>query len=244
MGDLINSGESLPALIQRAGQRLLDARSSGEVLEARKQAKAALAMAKVVEAARETHADCLRIITRAESRMADEIDAGQKAGKLAPPHRKGKASAVPTLRDIGVRRDQLQEWREVRDAGEAVVEEAIQEALAEERTPTKADVMSRVRRGRPVKFEVVYEDVKIAAPFYPAPAREHEPAAELVEEEPPSQVDIAGEVAKELMDEVVLWIDIVGWRCGGDLCVEAKSSLKRAIDSGISRLRQFRQTLG
>jgi hypothetical protein len=125
--DLVKSSrpENLPALIERAAQRLLDARSSGEVLEARKQAKVALALAKVVKAARETHVGCLQIITRAESRMADEIDAGQKARELEPRHRKGKASAAPTLRDIGVRRDQLQERREVRDAGDAAVEEAI-----------------------------------------------------------------------------------------------------------------------
>src|SRR5450755_2729361 len=74
---------SLPTLLARAGQRLLDARSSGEVLEAKKLAEAALHFAKVMEAANETHADCLRVITRAEIRMADEIDGGQERGEVA-----------------------------------------------------------------------------------------------------------------------------------------------------------------
>lgn len=75
-------GEGLPTLVTRAGQRLLDARSSAEVLEAKQLAEAALHYAKVTKAANETHADCLRIITRAEMRMADEIDRGQANGEV------------------------------------------------------------------------------------------------------------------------------------------------------------------
>jgi len=74
---------NLPALLSRAGQRLLDARSSAEVLEAKRLAEAALHYAKVTQAANDTHADCLRIITRAEMRMADEIDRGQASGDVA-----------------------------------------------------------------------------------------------------------------------------------------------------------------
>ena len=37
--------------------------------------------------ANETHADCLRIIARAEWRMADEIDAGQASGEVADKRR-------------------------------------------------------------------------------------------------------------------------------------------------------------
>lgn len=49
-------------------------------------AEAALHYAKVTKAANETHADCLRIITRAESRMADEVDRGQASGEVAKPN--------------------------------------------------------------------------------------------------------------------------------------------------------------
>jgi len=136
--------ESLPSLLARAGQRLLDARSAGEVLEAKKIAEAALALAKITKAANETHADCLRIILRAEMRMAEEIDADPN---VAPRGWKSdvQRSDITTLDDIGVSRQRLAEWRGVRDAGEEVVEEAIQEALDEGRAPTKADITRKVR---------------------------------------------------------------------------------------------------
>ena len=75
---------SLPALIDRARSRLAEARTSAEVLEARAAAKAALHYAKLLEAANETQADCLLLIKRAEIRMADEIDAAQQSGEVAP----------------------------------------------------------------------------------------------------------------------------------------------------------------
>ena len=56
------TSENLPALIDRAGQRLLGARTSGEVLEAKYIAEAALHYARVTKAANDTQADCLRII--------------------------------------------------------------------------------------------------------------------------------------------------------------------------------------
>ena len=61
----------LPALIVRSAARLMQAKSSAEVLEAKGLAQAALHYARVTKAANETHADCLRIITRADCmRMA------------------------------------------------------------------------------------------------------------------------------------------------------------------------------
>ena len=74
---ILDRRDNLPGLLARAGQRLLDARDAAEVLEAKHLAEAALHLAKVTKAANETHADCLRIIARAEMRMADEIDRGQ-----------------------------------------------------------------------------------------------------------------------------------------------------------------------
>jgi phage N-6-adenine-methyltransferase len=132
---------NLPSLVSRAGQRLLDARNSAEVLEAKKIAEMALHYAKVMKAANDTHADCLRIITRAEMRMADEIDRGQASGELAT---RGDDKS-PNLGDLGVPSQRVSEWREVRDAGEDVVEEAIQTALDEGRAPTKSDIQKHVR---------------------------------------------------------------------------------------------------
>lgn len=138
----------LPALIDRATKRLAEARTSAEVLEAKNIAEAALHYAKVTNAANDTHADCLRMIVRAEMRMANEIDAGQKRGDVS---RRGdnrftrvdrQDSAV--YEELGIDHRRVSEWRDVRDAGEQVVEEAISEALAEGRAPTKADIRRRV----------------------------------------------------------------------------------------------------
>lgn len=134
---------SIPSLIDRASRRLAEAKTSAEVLEAKAAAELALHYAKVTKAANESHADCLRIITRAEIRMASEIDRGQAAGEVAKP---GRTANVPasdnraTLADLGVSRQRVGEWRKVAEAGEEKVEQAISEALVEGRAPTKADV--------------------------------------------------------------------------------------------------------
>lgn len=136
----------LPALVTRAGQRLLNARNSAEVLEAKHLAESALHYAKLTQAANETHADCLRIITRAEIRMADEIDAGQATGAVAAqgrPSENRQGSAVYS--DLGVDHRRVSEWREMRDAGPDVVEQAIQGALSDGRAPTKAEIVKHVR---------------------------------------------------------------------------------------------------
>ena len=148
---------SLPALIDRARTRLAEARTSAEILEVRAAAKAALHYAKLLEAANETQADCLLLIKRAEIRMADEIDAAQRRGEVATdatgggrPSKTcpkfGQVSPV-TYAELGFTRQRVAEWREMRDAGEAVVDEAIQAALDEGRAPTNADVQRAVKGG-------------------------------------------------------------------------------------------------
>jgi len=141
--------ESLPFLVEAAGQRLISAKSSAEVLESKRLAELALHYAKVTKAANETHADCLRIITRAEMRMANEIDRGQEAGEVRSA---GQPSIVRTsdntsasLEDLGVSRQRLSEWRAVRDAGEDVVEETLAVALSEGRAPTKTEIVEAAK---------------------------------------------------------------------------------------------------
>jgi hypothetical protein len=149
-------GDSLPVLIDRASTRLAEARSAGEVLEARDAARAALALAKVTRAANETQADCLRIINRAQSRLATEVDRAQERGEVARAsgdrasisRSSGNgdlASQPASIEDIGVSTQRLSEWREVCDAGEEVVEAAIEGALGEGRAPTQADIRRAVR---------------------------------------------------------------------------------------------------
>lgn len=140
----MSEANNLPAIITRASDRLLEARDSAEVLEAKRMAELALHYAKVTKAANETHADCLRIITRAEMRMANEIDKGQAEGRVA---KAGKANVRSpdisnlTYEELGVTRQRVAEWRKIRDAGPAKVEAAISGALAKGRAPTKGDVL-------------------------------------------------------------------------------------------------------
>jgi N6-adenosine-specific RNA methylase IME4 len=134
---------NIPALIDRSSARLMAARNSAEVLEAKAIAEAALHYARVTKAANETHADCLRIITRAEMRMANEVDAAQKRGEVANDGQHGEA--VQTSDSLGLDRRRVSEWREVRDAGEQVVEGAIKTALAEGRAPTKSEILEAAK---------------------------------------------------------------------------------------------------
>ena len=77
-GESADGNTSLPALIDRARSRLAEARTSAEVLEAKAIAESALHYARITRAANETQADCLRMIVRAEMRMANEIDAASE----------------------------------------------------------------------------------------------------------------------------------------------------------------------
>jgi hypothetical protein len=138
-----SESESLPALLDRAAQRLIGARTSAEVLEAKKIAELALHLAKVTDAANETHADCLRIIFLAQNRIVDAVDADPN---VAPRGWKSdvQRSDITTLDEIGIDRRRLAEWRELRDAGEEV-EQALQFILGEGRAPTKAEVRNTIR---------------------------------------------------------------------------------------------------
>jgi hypothetical protein len=78
------------ALIDRARSRLAEARTLQELLDARAVAMAARHYARVTKASKETQADCLLLIKRAEIRLADEIDAMQERGELARPRGCGK----------------------------------------------------------------------------------------------------------------------------------------------------------
>ena len=78
------------ALIDRARSRLAEARTLQELLDARAVAMAARYYARVTKASKETQADCLLLIKRAEIRLADEIDAMQERGELVRPRGCGK----------------------------------------------------------------------------------------------------------------------------------------------------------
>jgi hypothetical protein len=90
------------------------------------------------------HADCLRIITRAEMRMADELD--KNPPKEGRPPKTVRALDSLNFDDLGLDRRRVSEWRETRDAGEEAVEEAIQGALSEGRAAAAVDSPRRQRR--------------------------------------------------------------------------------------------------
>ncbi|MDS4011549.1 MAG: DNA N-6-adenine-methyltransferase [Defluviicoccus sp.] len=163
---------SLPALIDRARNRLAEARTSAEILEVRAAAKAALHYAKLQKAANETQADCLLLIKRAEMRLVEEVRAAREQGEVARnggDRKSGISVRTPgtdraaseggisprnpgtdpaTLDELGLSRQRFAEWSDVYDAGgEAVVDEAIQAALDEGRAPTNADVQRAVKGG-------------------------------------------------------------------------------------------------
>ncbi len=79
---------------------------------------AAVALAKVVSAAKESHADCLRIIARAQIRMADEADAAQSKGEIAIRGQHTAHAQGSAMSEIGLDSRRLAEWREMRDAGD------------------------------------------------------------------------------------------------------------------------------
>jgi len=140
----------LPALIDRARSRLAEARTSAEVLEARAAAKAALHYAKLQRAANETQADCLSMIVRAEIRMANAIDKGQERGEVTTradnQHVRTSDKHPASFDELGIDRRRVAEWRQLRDAGEQVIDEAIQSALDDGRAPTNADIHRAVNQ--------------------------------------------------------------------------------------------------
>jgi hypothetical protein len=271
MDDLVKSRESLPALIDRAAQRLAEAKTSAEVAEARKAAKACAALAKVCDATREVHADCLRIITKAESRLADEVDKAQAKGEVAKagsnPNVRASDNQAATLKELNIPRQRLAEWRRVRDAGEGVVEQIIQQALSEARTPSKAEILERipvkvpvkiVSQGEPMfKAPIPYSAVTAAEPLTHEnwrPAERSKLVVPVITQqpaEPPKAIMGAAVLqamqARQLADELTAlvrdWSDKADrWRMQ-ELSDESKRALKLAIDSNIARLHRVRQSL-
>lgn len=154
---VLASSETLPALIDRATAALASARTSGEVLEARDMARMAYDAAKSaarIMRAKEAHdslmadvhraqAHALAIRARAEMRLAEEYDAAQERGEVA---KRGWESGVDkanitTAADLGIRRDEIHEYRAIRDAERAepgVVQRSIDKIVERGDEPTRA----------------------------------------------------------------------------------------------------------
>lgn len=173
---IIDNDNGLPALVKRAADSLMSANTSAEVLEARDAAKVAYDAAKlagrmarakrahddVIGAVYRAQADALLIEARAKARLADEYDAAQERGEVAGSGYRsdlvGDDNEVrkPTASDLGLRRDEIHEARQVRDAEIAspgFLESAVEDRVSMGQEPTKAFVKERVAEanGRPVR---------------------------------------------------------------------------------------------
>lgn len=156
------SGDSLSSLVTRAARSLASAQTSAEILDAKDAASlvydaakraARIAQAKgahdeLIAKAHRAQADALLIESEAKRRLADEYDAAQERGEVAAlganQHRK---EGVVDANTLGLRRDQIHEARQIRDAEQAqrgIVRQTLDRALADRREPTRAELQRSV----------------------------------------------------------------------------------------------------
>lgn len=159
--------ETLPKLIDKASQALMDAKSSAEVLEAREMARIAYDAAKTagrIAKAKQAHdsilADVYRsqahataIRARAEMRLAEEYDAAQERGEVAR-HGGGRNFNVsgknvePTAADIGISRKDIFEGRQFRDAERndpGVINRTLDRFVERGEEPTRAALQREIQ---------------------------------------------------------------------------------------------------
>lgn len=184
--DVIEFQATLPVLIERASRTLLDAKSSGEVLEARDMARAAYDAAKSagrIAKARQAHDTIIAAIlraqgeashvrARAEMRLADEMDAAQERGEVAtgrdgPGAGVSDGNAKATAAEIGLDRKEIHEARKLRDAEKASpgkTKAVIEDIVARGEEPTRARIHREVTEKpvAPTKTPVEPERRKLA----------------------------------------------------------------------------------
>jgi hypothetical protein len=140
-------------------------KTAAEVLEAREAAGIAYDAAKrtarlsrakaahddLLAAVHRAQADALEIEATAKRRLADEYDAAQARGEVASdgrPKTVGNDNGIPaTSADLGLRRDQIHEARQIRDAEAAdpgIVRRTLDERLDHGEEPTRAALRKMV----------------------------------------------------------------------------------------------------
>lgn len=159
--------QDLPSLIDRAASMLSGAKTAAEVLEAREVAGLAYDVAKrtarlqraksahddLVAAAHRAQAHALEIEARAKRRLADEYDAAQARGEAAKAGQYERANVEnanvcpATAAELGLRRDQIHEARQFRDAEAAdpgIVRRVLDDRLERGQEPTRAALRKMV----------------------------------------------------------------------------------------------------
>ncbi|MDR5654981.1 MULTISPECIES: hypothetical protein [Rhodobacterales] len=163
LAPISTQSQDLPSLIDRAASMLSGAKTAAEVLEAREVAGLAYDVAKraarlqraksahddLVAAAHRAQAHALEIEARAKRRLADEYDAAQARGEVMGRSRTcvGDDNAPATAADLGLRRDEIHEARQIRDAEAAdpgVVRRALDDRLERGEEPTRAALRKMV----------------------------------------------------------------------------------------------------
>ena len=158
--------QDLPSLIDRAASMLSGAKTAAEVLEARDMAGLAYDVAKraarlqraksahddLVAAAHRAQAHALEIEACAKRRLADEYDAAQARGEVFGAHngarnRVESSNAIAATADLGLRRDQIHEARQLRDAEAAdpgIVRRTLDDRVERGEEPTRAALRKMV----------------------------------------------------------------------------------------------------
>ena len=98
--DSIAPADTLLSLISRASAALEGARTLAETVQAMKLAQAAKELGRIIGAANEARADCLRVELLAQMRIAREYEAAQARGEVAKAgeqDERGKMSGPGTL---------------------------------------------------------------------------------------------------------------------------------------------------
>lgn len=154
--------QDLPSLIDRAASMLAGAKTAAEVLEAREVAGLAYDVAKraarlqsakcahddLVAAAHRAQAHALEIEAAAKRRLADEYDAAQTRGEVAGfGANQHRDEGVASSNTLGIRRDQIHEARQFRDAeatDPGIVRRTLDDRLERGEEPTRAALRKMV----------------------------------------------------------------------------------------------------
>lgn len=159
----IPEAATLPALVRAAANKIANAETAAEILEARelagvaydtakraaRLAKAKSAHDEIISAVYRAQADALEIESMAKRRLADEYDAAQERGEVRLPNTGRSTSALeaPSAADIGLTHKEIHEARQIRDAERAdpgVIRRTLDTMLDSGREPSKAAVRREV----------------------------------------------------------------------------------------------------
>lgn len=160
----IPEAATLPALVRAAANKIANAETAAEILEARelagvaydtakraaRLAKAKSAHDEIISAVYRAQADALEIESMAKRRLADEYDAAQERGEVAsgrPKTLPDQKTFTPTAADIGLTHKEIHEARQIRNAERddpGIVRRTLDQRLASGQEPNKSALREAV----------------------------------------------------------------------------------------------------